>query len=125
MGSDKLGSWGVYPDNIQCWIYKFIIFGITIFVVTIIFLLVAGFLESKYSKGSSDSIKGKLKIIKISLLVAWGAIPPLWFTGEYFFLYLPYGEHGAFQFFKYGQEVASKLWGAAFVLISFSLYKQK
>lgn len=37
-------------------------------------------------------------------------MPPLWFVFEYQFLFKTYGPDGAFEAFKYGQDVASKVW---------------
>ena len=62
---------------------------------------------------------------KFILLGAWGILPPIWFLVEYFFIYLPYGVKGSFNYFQYGQNVASKVWAAIFALISISLYSGK
>lgn len=62
---------------------------------------------------------------KFLLLGAWGILPPMWFLVEYFFIYLPYGIKGSFNYFQYGQNVASKVWAAIFALISISLYSSK
>lgn len=59
------------------------------------------------------------------LLGAWGILPPVWFLVEYFFVYLPYGVKGSFNYFQYGQGVAAKVWGAVFALISVSIYNSK
>lgn len=59
------------------------------------------------------------------LLGAWGILPPVWFLVEYFFLYLPYGVKGSFNYFQYGQSVAAKVWAAVFALISVSIYNSK
>lgn len=59
---------------------------------------------------------------KYLLLGAWGILPPVWFMLEYFFIFLPYGIRGSFNYFQYGQNVASKVWAAIFALISISLY---
>jgi hypothetical protein len=62
---------------------------------------------------------------KYILLGAWGILPPIWFLVEYFFIFLPYGIKGSFDYFQYGQNVASKVWAAIFALISVSLYTSK
>lgn len=62
---------------------------------------------------------------KYLLLGAWGILPPVWFLIEYLYVYLPYGLKGSFEYFQYGQSVASKVWAAIFGLISVSLYKNK
>jgi hypothetical protein len=62
---------------------------------------------------------------KYMLLGAWGVLPPVWFLVEYFFIFLPHGVKGSFNFFQYGQSVAAKLWAAVFALISVSLYSSK
>jgi len=49
-------------------------------------------------------------------------LPPLWFMLEYFYIFLPYGITGSFNFFQYGQSVASKVLAAIVALISVSLY---
>jgi len=67
--------------------------------------------------------KTTTKKIKITLLVSWIIIPPLWFYAEYFLIFIPHGLTGTFEFFKYGQDVASKLWAAVVATISLSLYK--
>jgi len=45
-----------------------------------------------------------------TLWVAWVVVPPLWFSFEYFSLFKKHGETGAFEAFKYGQELASRAW---------------
>jgi hypothetical protein len=62
---------------------------------------------------------------KYLLLGAWGILPPIWFLVEYFFIFLPYGIKGSFDYFQYGQNVASKVWAAIFALISVSIYTSK
>ncbi len=42
--------------------------------------------------------------------LGWVVVPPLWFVFEYQFLFKTYGPDGAFEAFKYGQDVASKVW---------------
>ena len=42
--------------------------------------------------------------------LSWLIVPPLWFFFEYQFLFKHYGPDGAFESFKYGQDVASKIW---------------
>lgn len=42
--------------------------------------------------------------------LGWVVIPPLWFNFEYQFLFKKYGPDEAFEAFKYGQDVASKVW---------------
>lgn len=59
---------------------------------------------------------------KYLLLGGWAILPPVWFLVEYFFIYLPYGLKGSFEYFQYGQDIASKLWAAVLGLISLSLY---
>lgn len=59
---------------------------------------------------------------KYLLLGAWTILPPVWFVVEYFFIYLPYGTKSSFDYFQYGQDIASKLWAAILGLISVSLF---
>lgn len=42
--------------------------------------------------------------------IFWVFAPPLWFSFEYFQLYKPCGQPGTFEAFKYGQELAHRLW---------------
>lgn len=42
--------------------------------------------------------------------LGWVVVPPLWFFFEYQFLFKAYGPGDAFEAFKYGQDVASKVW---------------
>jgi hypothetical protein len=109
MNTDIPGMRAIYPADIQFYINLFIAFGLLSVVVTIWTLYKNNAsLESKYL-----------------LLAAWGIIPPIWFLVEYFFLFLPNGVANSFDFFRYGQDVASKVWGGIFALISIDLYKHK
>lgn len=59
---------------------------------------------------------------KLWLLILWTLLPPLWFSAEYYYLYKPFAPAGAFELFKYGQEVASKIWAAIVALIAAVLF---
>lgn len=49
--------------------------------------------------------------------IFWVFAPPLWFSFEYFILYKNLGQDGTFEAFKYGQDLAFKVWvGIATVL---------
>jgi hypothetical protein len=109
MINDTPGVRAIYEESIQKWVDVFIIFALISIIVTLWYL---------YKKDT------QLKY-KYLLLVAWGILPPVWFLVEYFFLFLPSGIAESFEFFKYGQEIASKVWGAVFALISIDLYKSK
>lgn len=109
MNNDAPGMRAIYENNVQGFINIFIAFGLFAVVVTLWIL---------YQKNTS------LKY-KYLLLIAWGILPPTWFLVEYFFLFLPNGLPNSFDFFKYGQDVASKVWGVIFALISIDLYKNK
>jgi hypothetical protein len=107
--ADEPGSRIIYEGSLGDGITLFIYFGLLSIVITIWRL-------------SGRSVTQKEKYI---LLGAWGVLPPLWFLVEYFFIFLPYGVKGAFNYFQYGQDVASKVWGAVFAVISISLYSSK
>lgn len=106
MTIDVPGSRMIYEGSLQLGIYIFIFFGLVAVAVTLRILYKDNTLKTKYY-----------------LLVAWGILPPVWFVAEYFFIFLPYGAEGSFNFFQYGQTIASKLWAAVFALISIDLYK--
>ncbi|MGR8980991.1 MAG: hypothetical protein ACU84H_12995 [Gammaproteobacteria bacterium] len=106
MTIDAPGSRMVYDGSLQLGIYVFIFFGLAAVATTLWVLYQHNTLKTKYQ-----------------LLIAWGILPPVWFVVEYFFIFLPYGEEGSFNFFQYGQTIASKLWAAVFALISIDLYK--
>ncbi len=71
------------------------------------------------------TVKDASQTEKYILLGAWGILPPVWFLVEYFYIFLPYGIKGSFNYFQYGQSVAAKVWAAVFALISVSLYSGK
>jgi hypothetical protein len=54
----------------------------------------------------------------------WTIVPPFWFVIEYFFIYpyLAVNPVENFKYFQYGQDVASKLWAAGFVISGAVLY---
>jgi hypothetical protein len=106
MTNDAPGLRQIYEGSIQS--------GIEIFIVTAL-MAVAITLWIIFFK---DTLR-----LKYLLLVIWGIIPPVWFVVEYFFIYLPHGVAGSFDFFRYGQDVASKLWAAVFALVSIDLYR--
>ncbi len=106
MSKDSPGLRIIYDASLQQSINFFILFGLIAIPVTLWILSREHSLRSKFM-----------------LLIAWGILPPTWFVVEYFFIYLPHGAEGSFQFFQYGQNVASKLWAAIFGIISISLYK--
>ncbi len=95
MNNDVPGMRAIYESGIQDFINIFIAFALLAVVVT---------LWALYKKTTSLESK-------YLLLVAWGILPPVWFLVEYFFLFLPNGVANSFDFFRYGQEVASKVWG--------------
>ncbi|MGH8552835.1 MAG: hypothetical protein ACRESZ_02920 [Methylococcales bacterium] len=105
MNNDAPGLRLIYTGWIQFAIDLFILFALFLVVLTLGILYYKKTIRSKYI-----------------LLVAWGILPPVWFVIEYFFIFLPYGNQGAFVFFQYGQDIASKLWAAVFALISIDLY---
>ncbi|MDD5461091.1 MAG: hypothetical protein PHG00_05605 [Methylococcales bacterium] len=106
MNNDAPGLRMAYEGSMRNGIYVFIIFGLLSILATLWLLYRKHTLKTKYI-----------------LLVVWGIFPPMWFLIEYFFIYMPYGVKDSFVFFQYGQDIASKLWGAVFALISIDLYK--
>lgn len=108
MNNDAPGFRMAYEGSLLDGVYVLILFGLLSVVATLWILYKKNTLRSKYV-----------------LLVIWGIFPPMWFVIEYFFIFMPYGVKGAFAFFQYGQDIASKLWGAVFALISIDLYKTR
>ncbi len=106
MKNDAPGFRMIYEGSIQNGINLFIIAGLIAAATTLWIIYYKNTLKGKYL-----------------LLAAWGIVPPVWFVIEYFFIYLPYGVSGSFEYFRYGQDVASKLWAAVFALISIDLYR--
>jgi hypothetical protein len=106
MNNDTPGLRMVYEGSLQVGIYVFIFFGLFAVALTLWILYKKNTLKTKYV-----------------LLIIWGIFPPVWFVIEYFFIFLPYGVAGSFNFFQYGQNIASKLWAAVFALISIDIYK--
>ncbi|MGJ0483298.1 MAG: hypothetical protein ACR65R_02050 [Methylomicrobium sp.] len=106
MNKDAPGLRMIYEGSLQVGIYIFIFFGLFSVALSLWILYKKNTLKTKYI-----------------LLIAWGILPPVWFVVEYFFIYIPYGVEGSFNFFQYGQNIASKLWAAVFALISIDLYK--
>jgi hypothetical protein len=47
---------------------------------------------------------------KESLYAIWVLGPPIWFFFEYFYLFRQHGKPGCIDTFKYGQELASRIW---------------
>jgi hypothetical protein len=104
---DQPGMRIYYDGDSFYFIYLLIIFGLIAVAVTLY-------------KLSNPHTTQKEKYL---LLVAWAVIPPIWFVLEYFCLFLPYGVENSFKYFDYGQNVASKLWGAVSALIILVIYK--
>jgi hypothetical protein len=97
-----------YEGNLVYGVYLLIVFGIIAVAVTL------------YKLVNPNTTRFE----KYLLLVAWAILPPVWFVVEYFFLFLPYGLENSFRYFDYGQNVASKLWGAMSALITLLIYKE-
>lgn len=106
---DEPGLRIIYDGMLSTGINFFICFGIVSIAITIWRL----------------TVKDVSQTEKYLLLGAWGILPPLWFLVEYFYIFLPYGIKGSFNYFQYGQSVAAKVWAAIFALISVSLYSSK
>lgn len=62
---------------------------------------------------------------RATYLVVWVIGPPIWFFLEYFFLFKSHGAPGTFDQFKYGQELASKIWLGIVTLLTAELIKFK
>lgn len=56
--------------------------------------------------------------VKEFILIAWIIGPPAWFAVDYFVIYKAYGVPGSLEYFKYGQDVASKFWIAVTTLLT-------
>lgn len=106
---DEPGLRMIYDGSLATWVNILIFIGLLSVVITLWRI----------------TAKNVTQTEKYILLGAWGILPPVWFLIEYFYLYLPYGLKGSFEYFDYGQSVASKVWAAVFGLISISLYKSK
>nr|WP_315207576.1 hypothetical protein [uncultured Albidiferax sp.] len=53
-----------------------------------------------------------------AMWVFWVVVPPVWFAFEYFWLFKSCGNSAHFEAFKYGQDIASKVWLGIVVLLS-------
>lgn len=107
--NDEPGSRIVYDGMLFTGVNLLIGFGIVCIIITI------------WRLTTKDTSQAE----KYLLLGAWGILPPVWFMLEYFYIFLPYGIKGSFNFFQYGQSIAQKVWGAIFALISVSIYRGK
>ncbi len=56
---------------------------------------------------------------RYSILIGgfWIAVPPLFFLLEFFYLYPRWGYPDRLEYFKIGQELASKCWAASLVIL--------
>jgi hypothetical protein len=64
---------------------------------------------------------GPIKIAQVVILTAWVVLPPVWFWIEYFRVYPNQCPKPTLEEFKYGQDVASKIW-VGLVTVLFGLY---
>lgn len=71
-----------------------------------------------------DRSNPERKVFLQAVWVVWALAPPLWFWYEYFFLFKNRGPADAFEAFKYGQDVASKVWLAVVAVLSGILAKK-
>ena len=104
---DAPGMRMYYQDSLADLVEVFVMFGLVAILITL------------YKLYRQDTSLRE----KYLLLVSWGIIPPVWFVIEYYFVFMPYGMEGSFQYFEYGQSVASKLWGAVSALIALVIYR--
>ena len=51
------------------------------------------------------------------VIAVWAIGPPIWFWAEYFAIYLRGGKREGFDLFKYGQQVATAIWGGMLALL--------
>jgi hypothetical protein len=56
-----------------------------------------------------------VKVVQVIVLVAWIALPPIWFWYEYWFIYLKghrFEDRAPenLELFKYGQDLSAKIW---------------
>jgi hypothetical protein len=72
------------------------------------------------SMGPTPSVDG-IKIAKVIVLTAWVVLPPVWFWIEYFYIYPLRSPRPSLDEFKYGQDIASKIW-VGLVTALFGLY---
>lgn len=60
-----------------------------------------------------------IKVLQAILLGLWILLPPIWFWGEYFFLYQnPTNGSVPFDEFKHGQEQSAKIWLALITVLA-------
>lgn len=79
--------------------------------IACVLTIVALFLHDRTA--SSDTLT-PLKI----MWAFWVVVPPIWFAFEYFWLFKSCGNSDHFEAFKYGQDIASKVWLGIVVLLT-------
>jgi hypothetical protein len=89
----------------RCWFY---------YVRWIGFIIAAGCILAAMCKKPPSS-KQKAWIIAL-----WAILPPLWFLLEFALYQMPTGPNDGLKFerFKYGQDLASRVWGAIALLLA-------
>jgi hypothetical protein len=88
-------------------------------------LAVSSLVFARWGFGQSlETADGRIRSIKIAqaiILTAWLVLPPVWFWIEYFYIYLRSHPRDDLEEFKYGQDIASKIW-IGLVTALFGLY---
>ena len=57
------------------------------------------------------TIESPVKVAQAIILAGWIVLPPVWFWLEFYLLYLPDpSSYEGWDQYKYGQELASKIW---------------
>ncbi len=85
--------------------YLYAVYSITI--ISMLFTFYAAY-EYKQDK------KGLLYF----MWVFWVIVPPSWFSFEYFYIFKEYGNATDLELFKYGQDIASKVWLSVVTIIT-------
>ncbi len=82
--------------------------------VAVILSLVFGWIARQCDSLTYDKQLTTVGLAKAWVLLGWILLPPFWFWLEYFGIYRYEGENfDDLEQFKYGQDVAAKIWLAA------------
>lgn len=65
------------------------------------------------------------KTCKEILYAIWVLGPPIWFFIEYFYLFRQHGKPGCIETFKYGQELASRIWLALVAVLGVLFFSKE
>ncbi|SRR5260370_13340272 len=77
--------------------------------------LLASLIYARWGWGKTLEQGDPVKKRQAYVLIAWTLLPPIWFWAEFYFLRPAYCVPGTnlWEEFKYGQDLASKIWIAA------------